>query len=279
MQFVRRKFTEWGWPLTKENIDKRLLRHGDITTKICPNPWIKSIGYKTNWTWEQFKEAVRTGVCPNATSDEDTIKELQARFIAVGFGMGCKKGKPDGDWGKTSKSDCKKFCKLYALNEVEYPDDAVLKKLEEVEKVNNPLVFDWEYYLKKNKDLKEADITEQADALAHFVMNGIKEGNRPSSPTFSLPYYTKKYKDLASLDNLEKVYHFMSNGIYEGRRASSEFNLYKYYGNYEDLREAFGLLYTDGEIDAKLVRKNGPKYYDHFVTYGYKEGRTANKKI
>ena len=69
VQYVRKKFADFGWPLTKDSIDYHLLRHGDITTKICPAPWMTCEGYKgskgTNWTWAQFKEAVRTGVCPH----------------------------------------------------------------------------------------------------------------------------------------------------------------------------------------------------------------------
>ena len=68
VQYVRKKFADFGWPLTKESIDYHLLRHGDITTKICPAPWMTCEGYKgskgTNWTWAQFKSAVLTGVCP-----------------------------------------------------------------------------------------------------------------------------------------------------------------------------------------------------------------------
>ena len=69
VQLVRDKFKEFGWALTKESIDTHLLRHGDITTKICPAPYVSCEGYKgskgQNWTWAQFKQAVRTGVCPN----------------------------------------------------------------------------------------------------------------------------------------------------------------------------------------------------------------------
>ena len=57
VQYVRKKFADFGWPLTKESIDYHLLRHGDITTKICPAPWMTCEGYKgskgTNWTWAQ----------------------------------------------------------------------------------------------------------------------------------------------------------------------------------------------------------------------------------
>lgn len=68
VQLVRMKFKEFGWPLTKESIDEHLLRHGDITTKICPAPYCTCEKYRgskgTNWAWAEFKEAVRTGICP-----------------------------------------------------------------------------------------------------------------------------------------------------------------------------------------------------------------------
>lgn len=69
VQLVRSKFQEFGWPLTPDSINEHLLRHGDITTKICPAPWMTCEGYRgskgTNWTWAEFKEAVRTGNCPH----------------------------------------------------------------------------------------------------------------------------------------------------------------------------------------------------------------------
>ena len=69
VQYVRKKFLDFGWALTKDSIDYHLLRHGDITTKICPAPWETCEGYRgskgTNWTWAEFKEAVRTGKCPH----------------------------------------------------------------------------------------------------------------------------------------------------------------------------------------------------------------------
>ena len=79
VQLVRDKFKEFEWPLTKESIDEHLLRHFDITTKPCPNPYVLSEGYEgakgINWTWAQFKEAVRTGVCPNPKKPSPTPQE------------------------------------------------------------------------------------------------------------------------------------------------------------------------------------------------------------
>lgn len=32
-----------------------VIRHYDVTGKICPNPYVKNNGRKTSWTWNQFK--------------------------------------------------------------------------------------------------------------------------------------------------------------------------------------------------------------------------------
>ena len=32
-----------------------VIRHYDVTGKICPNPYVKNNNYKTSWTWGQFK--------------------------------------------------------------------------------------------------------------------------------------------------------------------------------------------------------------------------------
>lgn len=46
------------YPITAQTVSAYLLRHGDITTKPCPNPYFNSVGYKTNWTWDQFRKRV-----------------------------------------------------------------------------------------------------------------------------------------------------------------------------------------------------------------------------
>jgi hypothetical protein len=51
----------------------------------------------------------------------------------------------------------------------------------------------------------------------------------------------------------------------EGRQASNEFNVHIYQSNYKDLRDAFG-----DEL---------PKYYMHYIKFGYSEGRDARNNI
>lgn len=49
--------------MKKFGIDiNHVLRHGDVTTKICPAPWFNTTPanrYKTNWTWDEFKSNVK----------------------------------------------------------------------------------------------------------------------------------------------------------------------------------------------------------------------------
>lgn len=48
-----------AWIMSKYNIPMdHLLRHGDITTKHCPSPYIDNPGDGPNWTWDKFKARV-----------------------------------------------------------------------------------------------------------------------------------------------------------------------------------------------------------------------------
>lgn len=48
-----------AWILTEYKIPlNHLLRHGDITTKHCPSPYIDNPGDGPNWTWAKFKARV-----------------------------------------------------------------------------------------------------------------------------------------------------------------------------------------------------------------------------
>ena len=59
-----------------------LLRHGDITTKHCPSPYIDNPGDGSNWTWGRFKERVAYylggGVSEASTVLTETQKLVKA---------------------------------------------------------------------------------------------------------------------------------------------------------------------------------------------------------
>lgn len=70
--YIRKKFKDFGWTLDRASVEKRLVCHGHITTKPCPPMWTKYNGVRYNgtWTWEEFKEAVVTGICPQPKEGE-----------------------------------------------------------------------------------------------------------------------------------------------------------------------------------------------------------------
>ena len=49
---VRKLMVELNIPLSN------VLRHGDITNKYCPAPYMTNNKYKTSWTWDEFKAKV-----------------------------------------------------------------------------------------------------------------------------------------------------------------------------------------------------------------------------
>ena len=51
-----------------------VIRHWDVTGKHCPAPYVENTGYKTNWTWDQFKQILKDY---RSKGDEDeVIKEI-----------------------------------------------------------------------------------------------------------------------------------------------------------------------------------------------------------
>lgn len=67
----------------------RLLRHGDITSKHCPAPYMDYEGQGTNWTWDKFREEVKRSMSikrtlRNGMNGED-VRELQAGLMKLGF--------------------------------------------------------------------------------------------------------------------------------------------------------------------------------------------------
>ncbi len=81
------------------------------------------------------------------------------------------------------------------------------------------LVYDMNYYLAANPDVKNAYGTDENAVLAHFVNFGMKEG-RQAEVAFNVYAYKAKYGDLTAAfgENLESYYyHYINNGYNEGR--------------------------------------------------------------
>lgn len=142
-------------------------------------------------------------------------------------------------------------------------------------------VYDYQYYVDHNPDIKEAYGEDDAAVLDHFVNCGMSEG-RQGNADFDVDYYRKEYDDLRKAfgDDLKKYYmHYISNGINEGRNGvdpdADSYTIYKgvdyadvydyeYYRDHnDDIKETCG-----DDKRATLI---------HFVKYGMKEGQIASE--
>ena len=87
--------------------------------------------------------------------------------------------------------------------------------------VDYSAVFDYNYYISNNSDIKAAFGNDDVAVLAHFVNYGMSEG-RKASEEFDINVYKQNYSDLRSAfgNDLKSYYiHYMTNGKAEGRTA------------------------------------------------------------
>lgn len=93
-----------------------VIRHYDVTGKICPNPYVKNNNFKTSWTWTQFKDNLKqyrkngTITLPNGSKQEETKfyrvrktwkdekSQLGAYTILKNAKDNCPKGYAVFDW-------------------------------------------------------------------------------------------------------------------------------------------------------------------------------------
>ena len=120
-----------AWIMSQYGIPmENLLRHGDITTKHCPSPYVDNPGDGSNWTWQQFKAKVKSYL--DGAESEDTymvefekvhmgssgadVKTLQTMLYAMGFvGADGQALGVDGDFGKNTDFAVREFQKINNL--------------------------------------------------------------------------------------------------------------------------------------------------------------------
>lgn len=148
------------------------------------------------------------------------------------------------------------------------------------EGVNYSNVFDPNYYLANNADVRQVYGETSANAFRHFIDHGMKEGRRGNTE-FDVASYKNRHPDLRILyrNNLVSYYkHYTTFGKIEGRIATGSFALIpittyrgksftsvydfsKYLEYNSDLRQ----LYSNDDAGA----------IEHFVVYGMGESRIA----
>lgn len=88
--------------------------------------------------------------------------------------------------------------------------------------VDYSAVYDFNYYLSANPDIKAAFGNDDLAVLSHFVNYGMKEGRR-SCEAFNVLTYREKNGDLKAAfgDDLKQYYiHYINYGKNEGRKAA-----------------------------------------------------------
>ena len=134
------------------NIDiNHVIRHYDVTGKICPNPYVKNNKLKTSWTWTEFKNKLLkyrntksdtkiTIVDDNTpASTNKSTKEMQQMLIKLGYDCGAAGA--DGILGANTKKAIKAFQKDNQLivDGIYGPqtEKALLQKYNELQKPKN----------------------------------------------------------------------------------------------------------------------------------------------
>ncbi|MDD6594599.1 MAG: N-acetylmuramoyl-L-alanine amidase [Catenibacterium mitsuokai] len=146
--------------------------------------------------------------------------------------------------------------------------------------------FDVNSYRRQYADLRKAYGNNVKNYYLHYIQYGSKEGRKAIGTTQMIDYVTKyNGVDYANVydfnyyinhnEDLRRVYglfddynvlkHFVTYGMDEGRQANENFNTSVYAGNYVDLLDAFG--------------GNKKSYYEHYLKYGYSEGRNAKSLL
>ena len=221
------------------NIDiDHVIRHYDVTGKICPNPYVKNNKLKTSWSWNEFKTYLKSyrkdgtytpsSAATSINTDVPfsisvTINNLEIRKgPGTNYALKGYTGKgtftiveKSGDWGKLKSG------------------------------------VGWVYLKNLNN--------QNTISKTSYLFNGLDY-----SLVFNPQYYSNKYSDLKkAFGNNEKALfkHFCSYGMKQGRQAIATFNVHTYKQNYSDLRKAFGA--------------NLPLYYRHYIEYGKKERRKS----
>jgi hypothetical protein len=84
----------------------------------------------------------------------------------------------------------------------------------------NPVIYNWEFYLDYNRDIRLAGVTTAEQAKAHWSRHGMREGRRASAEFWSTSYLDR-YPDVAaavgSTNYADAIRHFLQFGNGEGR--------------------------------------------------------------
>ena len=127
--------------------------------------------------------------------------------------------------------------------------------------MENKFYFQWQNYLKLNKDLKTSGIKTEKHALQHFLKHGINEG-RKFHEFFNWKAYLDINYDLKKvgiLNEKDAYKHFVNHGQHEKRKFHRLFIWKHYLELNEDLK--------------RCNLRNEIETYQHYINHGQSENR------
>lgn len=143
-------------------------------------------------------------------------------------------------------------------------------------------VYDYDYYMEHNPDLKEKFKNKDVNALMYFINTGMAKGDQ-ACETFDVDSYANKYYSLRKKykNDLRKYYmDYIEHGKDAGKIATGVPYLQggtTVYGT-KDYKDVYKLGYYD-KYNPDLKKSFGyddDKYMNHFIKYGMKEARRAH---
>lgn len=142
-------------------------------------------------------------------------------------------------------------------------------------------VYDYQYYVDRNTDVKKAYGYDDVAVLQHFVNYGMKEGRQAKS-SFDVNSYRLQYVDLrrAYGNDLKPYYmHYINYGRKEGRASTGCTTLQggiTIYGgvNYAAVYD-FSYYVANNPDVYRAYGNDDVAVLQHFVNYGMQEGRRA----
>ena len=138
--------------------------------------------------------------------------------------------------------------------------------IEGIKAIENLNLFDKEYYLKSNPELKKLD------PLTHYLLIGWKEGRNPSKE-FDNNFYLNKYPAIKSF-GLNPLIHYAIWGIKENRLINKN----------EEFKSFIQLLENSNLFNESYYLKQSPTLnnltpIEHYLLHGWKEGKNPSKEF
>lgn len=179
---------------------------------------------------------------------------------------------------KLGVADATAIAQYYGLS----TGDGTVKPVTILNGVDYSAVYDYDYYVEHNADVKAAFGTNTRAVLQHFVNFGMKEG-RQGNADFDVRSYRNAYVDLRQAfgsDLVKYYFHYMNFGKNEKRVATGVSTLQNptTFYNGVDYSAVYNYAYY-AEHHPDIVASFGGddiQTLQYFVTYGMKEGQRGN---